>query len=283
MADWKLLIISFLSLVLLFNSCTVSSDTYDPLTYTERSNINKIAVLAKTEEEFDVNVFQTQETLDDLVAASAPRFCRFGECYNDYQITSGGGLLWLAVLALDMGVGYANYRSDENIEDDLRPLLENYNPAKVLASKLIDQLDSTNMFGQAEISDTEDLALLKKNEFDAILEMKIEKWGLFICTDLVYWENWEKSCKYEQLESLSTAKKKCPPIDKVNAMIVTNDRMYLIRDNINVWEQRKFYFDNTCETLDNLRNQEGLLLELINNAIDRHVSETVNELNNQTK
>jgi len=61
-------------------------------------------------------------------------------------------------------------------------------------------------------------------------------------------------------------------------MLITSDRMFLVKDNINVWEQRKLYTDNRCETLDNLRNKEGLLVDFLNNAIDRYSSETANEI-----
>ena len=264
----RFVIFSLISLVLVFSSCSKPYKTLDPLTQTERSRINKLAIVTNTEEEFDVKLFQ---------AGELPGF----EPYVYVPpggAALGGGIIALALLVANLGMAYSQYHSDENIEDDLSPLLVNFDPDRALARKMIKHLELTNMFDQLEISDTDNLALLEKNGADAVLEMNIEKWGLFICTDPAFWENWESNCKYESLESLSTAKRVCPPVDQVTVMLITSDRMFLVKDNINVWEQRKHYLDNRCETLDNLRNKEGLLVDFLNNAIDRYSSETANEI-----
>lgn len=253
------------SLILILLSCAGTGLKEDPLTSSERSKINKIGIDVRTEGDFDVKVFQAMEMPNFAEGVSMP------------YVYGGEGFVEGIFLAVDLAIAYSHYHSDESIENDLRPLLLNYNPEKIMVDRIIHYIDKTQIFAIAKVSNTVDLKSLKSEGVNSVLDIVIGKWGLFLCLDPLYWKKWRESCKYESLESMSTAQEVCPPIDHVSAMFEINGKINFVKDESILWEKRRFYIDSKCESIDKLRNKQGLIVEFLNSAINRFSENLVGE------
>jgi len=300
-----------LSILLILSSCAPKSRTITPLTESNRSNIKKIAIVVKADEELDASVGEPEglalaAIVSGLVVVTWPLF--IGP--------------WLIPYAL------LEHSLEQRNEAILESTLIQFHPDELMSDRLKHYLESSNAGFTAEIPEVKSPSLLKTKGFDAILEVNLKEWGIVYCptpkkTKKTYWnldpeerEILNQWSKYEpkvgkpgQLlfseDTLHFTKEELEEIERLKplAQKIQNDilgvesgesedlkrglvrtgiilfgRMILIEDNSTVWEREELYEDQNCYRLEDLKTQPELLVDILTKAIHSLAENTVNEI-----
>ena len=290
------LFITFLSLLLILSSCA-KTRTITPLTQSNRSNVNKIAIFVEADEEFNVSVSREKNYSVGILSG----------------VDAGMGGVFLIPLVIVWGLTEYVIRRhiDEKHEESLEAKLTHFHPGELMTEKLQNYLELSNAGFTAEIPEVNSPSMLKAEGFDTILEVTLKEWGLTLCPIasspdldpeereiLTQWGKYALKVssgqflysedaphfKQEELEEIERLKPVVKRIykriysDKVNVWFKLSGRMILIDDNSTVWERVEFYKDDNFYPLEDLKTQPELLVDILSRAIHSLAENTVNEI-----
>lgn len=216
----------FLLSVIFFLSCTTTTGTKSSLNQNTLSKINKIGITVKSENDFSVRLSR------------------------DKMTNVGTALFGLVGLAVEAGVRAG---TDQELENEFRPKVGNFNPAKHMNEKLLHYLQLAKVFRVVERVNVKDHSELKGKDFDAILNVAIKEWGLRLCVG---------TDKKEQLQ----------------AGIDIHGKVLLLEGGNTLWERNELYLDGECYSLEEIRSHDGIIENILDRAVDNLSGKIVNEI-----
>ncbi|MDA2920631.1 hypothetical protein MYX76_14255 [Desulfobacterota bacterium AH_259_B03_O07] len=156
----------FLSTLLILSSCA-KTRTITPLTQSNRSNVNKIAIFVEADEEFNVSVSREKNYSVGILSG----------------VDAGMGGVFLIPLAIVWGLTEYVIRRhiDEKHEESLEAKLTHFHPGELMTEKLQNYLELSNAGFTAEIPEVNSPSMLKAEGFDTILEVTLKEWEIKLC------------------------------------------------------------------------------------------------------
>lgn len=281
-----------ISLFLIFSSCTKSSFEGDLLTEEERSQIAGIeikhaAILVESDSNFSVREAQTpfikipgytfsiEETAEPLIASTL------------YLAPFIAPVVLIGILSR-----YSSQRSDENPivvyktnwpkTRKYKKHVKNYNPEEHLYQYIVDNLNPSSDAVLLKNKSEDNLELLNSKGYKSVLNLSIKEWGLYPCFDSTVWKKYSDSCKLEEeTKSLSSRSVECSepvPPEQITAGIKTSMKLISLEDKNVLWEYEEFFLNQGCEDTKNLRDQDELILEKIDNVVKEVASNLMNKI-----
>jgi len=158
-----------------------------------------------------------------------------------------GGLLGAGIEAA------ARSSTDTQYTEPFKPVLSAYDPARLLTEGLLRNLQSEQVFPTVVHVPAEEKNAAQGKGLDGILEMTFKQWGL-------------RLCRGPHTE------------EKVQVGFQVEGRIVAVAKGETVWERHELYLDGECRPLEELRSQEGLLVNVLSRAIDHLSGKMVNEI-----
>ena len=158
-----------------------------------------------------------------------------------------GGLLGAGIEAA------ARSNTDTQYAAQLKPVLIAYDPARLLTEGLLRHLQNEQVFPTVVNVPAEEKNAVRGRGLDGVLEITLKQWGLRLCRG----PNTE---------------------EKVQAGLHVEGRIVAVEKGEAMWERHELYLDGECRTLEELRSQEGLLVNVLSRAIDHLSGKMVNEI-----
>jgi len=287
------LLLIIISMVL--GSCVPKSKTIDPLTKSEYSKINNIAVVISANEEFTVMVERVKQSGYWGSSCSSAEGCVFE---------------LIAIVIIAVVDSYLDHRSDKKDAEMIQEKLEQFDATEKLSTKLRHNLKSSNTRFNVEIAETNFPGTLKANGFDSILEVNLIEWGFELCRKypsnpeysdyyklLEEWRIYERKIKgtkfllyssnpshrismeeQENIDRLRPLVERYNADDKVKSQIKASAKIVELGDNEIVWERLEVYKGKKCEWLGDIKDNPAILYDILSNAINNLAINTVNEI-----
>lgn len=158
-----------------------------------------------------------------------------------------GGLIGAGIEAA------ARSNTDTQYAEQLKPVLGTYDPARLLTEELLKNLQREHVFYTVVSLPAEDKNVVQGRRLDGVLAITLKQWGLRLC------------------RSPTTE-------EKVQAGLQVAGHITSAEKGEIVWERHELYLDGECRTLEELRSQEGLLVNALSRAIDHLSGKIVNEI-----
>lgn len=158
----------------------------------------------------------------------------------------------LGLMVYGFEAAYRN-ASDVAIEEKFEPIVGNYDPSKVLSSKLEEQFFKAHIFDKVAQINSLSESQLKERQGDGILEVTLEQWGLRLCSD------------YRSDE-------------KVQFGVVATTKLFSPQDRKIIWEWNDLYLDEKCHAVSEFQSRDGLLKLVILRALDNYAGRVANEI-----
>ncbi len=215
-----------LCLALALAACTATTGTKVPTGEYQLSKITKIGISAKKEEEFSLRISREQMT--------------------------NTGAFWGGLIGLGIEAGIRS-SSDTKLEDALKPLVGDFDPAQVLTEKLSSQMQAAAAFKQVLPIKSQDERSLRENALDGLLEVTLMQWGLRLCS---------ASTSGEQVEVASTV----------------HGKVILLGNGNTVWERDEVYREGMCHPVSKFQGQDGYIKQALSAAIDNLAGKIVDDI-----
>jgi hypothetical protein len=216
----------YICLVLAFSSCTATTGTKIPAGEYQLSKTKRIGILTTKEEEFSLRILRERMT--------------------------GTGVLLGGLVGLGIESGIRS-SSDTKLEDELKPLLRDFDPTSVLTDKLAHRMQSASPLKKVLPLKSKDEGLSNNNGLDSLLEVTLKQWGLRLCA---------APTSLEQVEVALTVHGKVTIVDNGNS----------------VWERNEVYREGSCHPLSKFQSQDGALEQALTAAIDNLAGKMVNDI-----
>ncbi len=290
------LLLIIISMVL--GSCVPKSKTIDPLTKSEYSKINSIAVVISANEEFTVMVERIKQSGSWGSSCSSAEGCVFEL------------IIYVIIAVVD---SYLDHRSDKKDAEMIQEKLEQFDATEKLSTKLRDNLKSSNTRFNVEIAETNSPSILKARGFDTMLVFNLNEWGFEICPtrQLVqhpeavrlgeeyktYIENVKAENKARQKErgnvygayqhtkedkevynKYIAERSKYLGANMIISQVKANAKMTDLSNNYIIWERQEVYKDTDCHWLIDIKSNPEILFDILSNAINNLALNTVNEI-----
>lgn len=216
--------LTFLLIGFLLSSCTPTTGTRVSLSQSDLAKIKRIGILVKEEESFSVRLSREEAT------------------------NVGAAVLGLVGAGIEAGIRSS---ADTKIEEELKPILGNYDPKKLMQEKLYHYIEATRVFSPVTGIDVEDQNLVKGTGLDGLLEVTLKQWGLRLCLGP-------------------------RPGEQVQVGLSVHGKMYELERGNTVWERNELYLDGKCYPLGDFRSRGSLLKDAISRSIDTLSGRIVN-------
>jgi len=216
--------LTFLLIGFLLSSCTPTTGTRISLTQPNLAKIKKIGILVKKEESFSVRLSREEGT------------------------NVGAAVLGLVGAGIEAGVRSS---ADTRLEEELKPILGDYDPQKLMEEKLYQYIQATKVFNPVAGINVEDRNLQRETGLDGILEVTLKEWGLRLCLGP-------------------------RPGEQVQVGFSVHGKMYVVEQGSTVWERNELYLDGKCHPLGDFRSRGSLLKDAISRSIDTLSGRIVN-------
>lgn len=219
-------LVILLLVVLLLSACTTTSGTRLSASQGDLAKIKKLGTVVKSEEGFSVR--QAREKM------------------------TGTGIFLASVVGLAIEAGLRS-ASDSKEEETLKPVIGNFDPTRLLAEHLTNALRAQPEFRTADTATTSDPSVLRREGFDALLEVTVKEWGLRVCSTSDDTEN-------------------------VQAGFSVHGRLLHLDIGSPIWERSEVYLDGECHPVEAFRSRDGLLRTALSRAAERLARRIVNDL-----
>lgn len=216
----------FLLIGILLSSCTPTTGTRIHLAQTNLAKIKRIGILVKKEETFSVRLSREKMT------------------------NVGAAFFGLIGAAIEAGAAAS---ADAKLEEELKPIVGDYDPEKLMDERLHHYLKLAQVFDTVVTVDVEDHEAQKEQGLDGVLEITLKEWGVRLCLDVASRE-------------------------QVQGGVNMQGRMLLVEDGSAVWEHDELYLDGECHRVEDFRSREGLLKDALSRTIDNLSGKIVNEI-----
>ncbi len=215
-----------LLVVLILPACTTTTGTRLSASQGDLQKIKKLGTVVKSEQAFSVRVAREKMSNTGVVF---------------------GGLLGAGIEA---GIRSA---ADSKQEDELKPVLADFDPTRLLAEQLTNALRAQPAFRTADTANTSDPSVLKPEGFDSLLEVTLKEWGLRVCSTSDNTEN-------------------------VQAGYSIHGQLLLLDSSSPIWERFEVYLDGECYPVEVFRYRDGLLRTALSGAAEGLARRVVNDL-----
>ena len=285
-------------LFFIISSCAPKTRTIDPLTKSEYSEINNIAIIVSVDQQFSVMLERAK-----------------GDAYSEYywMYSSHDDDCFLcdliAFVIIESIDSYHDKKSDEKVAEEISGKLEQFDPGKELSNKLKENLQSTGARFNVEIADNNSPSILISQGFDSILEVTLNEWGLELCPKnlrnpefkeynelLEEWSMYEskyggaKKMLYgeesidiseeeqEKMDRLRSQVARYADDEKLNSQIQASAKIIRLEDNEIIFERVEFFKDTKCEWLGDIKANPEILYDILSNALNNLAISTVKEI-----
>jgi hypothetical protein len=222
----------------LFCSCTSTPRTKIRLNQSALQKINSLGVLVKQDQDFSV-----------LIGRQRPS-----------SVTGGGGgcdpvsaVLGLIAVSAAVAEEIGRASDDRNMEQKLRPVVDQYDVKKVMRDKLTQYLRAADLFKRVDSTDTENRRELQKEGFDGVLKVTLEQWGLGLC---------ERGSSTSHIVQLG----------------FNLHEKLVLQDGTVVWEREELYLDSDCRPWQEIEAEPKLLEQVLTRSTDDLAGRMVNEI-----
>ena len=214
-------------LALAFSACTATTGTKVPTGEYQLSKTTKIGILTTKEEEFSLRISRDQMTGTGAIL---------------------GGLIGLGI---ESGVRSS---SDTKREDELKPLLRDFDPTYVLTDKLAHRMQSASAFKKVLPLKSKDAGLSNNDRPDSLLEVTLRQWGLRLCA------------------APTTS------LEQVEVALTVHGKVTIVDNGSSVWERNEVYREGRCHPLSKFQSQDGALEQALTAAIDNLAGKMTNDI-----
>ena len=218
------------------SACASATGANAPSDQFQPSKFKTIAIVVTKNEEFSVRV-ASEKTNMTLSFAHAP------------SIIGAFGLL---AYGIESGIKSSK---DAEIEEKLKPLVGNYDPASTLAATAKRRLESAGFSASVATDDSQgNPALPAGKESDGILRVTLREWGLRLCI--------ERGAE-----------------ERVQVGAVADVRLLLPDSKQVVWERKGLYYlDGKCHLITEFQSREHLLKISILRTVTNFAERIANEV-----
>jgi hypothetical protein len=204
-------------------SCSTTTGTKTSLAPSELSKFRKAGILIEAETPFSVRVARD-------------------------QMTNTGAVLF-GLIGAGIEAAY-NASKDTDYEEELHPLLGDFDPRKDSAMALHQSFIAGKVFQTVEIVRTDDARALTEQGFDTVLKETIEEWGLRLCAGE----------------------------EDVQVGLDINAQLVSLHNNTTVWERDELFMEGPCRPLSDFRTDKELLRTSLKRAVESLAGKIVNDI-----
>lgn len=282
-----------------------------PLSQSNLSKIKNIAVVTRAEEDFSVKVSRAKDYYTDTYYSYTNFYYTGSIDYmstTDYGLCLGCAMIDLAANIVAGGIEHGiRSHNDQQLEELLMPQLEGFNQKEITSESFKKYLEDTNHVDNVLVYSNYNQDLQKSKGANAILEIIIKDWGLilglplandpFVVNYIDYLTKLSKDSANKYINSPDLYKpdtelsndyeaywnryqqytKNHKNDDYVSAIFNIKAKIVSLDDGKTIWEHNGIYFEyESGYWIEELRTQDGLLTQVLTNAIDDLAKRTVN-------